>query len=335
MISQAATTLQRSSWRSALADLVTSPQELFEMLSLSPSQDWDLGSEKKPFPLRVPREFVQRMRPGDPDDPLLRQVLPLQAESERTSGYSLDPLAEITAEATPGLLQKYRGRALLVLTGVCAIHCRYCFRRHFPYADSSVGSHHLAETMSALAADQSISEVILSGGDPLMLGDDYLRDCVKRLESMPHLTRLRIHTRLPIVIPSRVDDEMLAWLSGTRFNTVIVVHVNHANELDGSVASALAALDKVGVTLLNQAVLLKGVNDNVEALQNLSIRLFENKVLPYYLHLLDKVQGAAHFDVDEATARQLIEAVRAQLPGYLVPRLAQEVAAQPAKMVLA
>lgn len=280
------------------------------------------------FPLRVPRPFVARMRPGDPADPLLRQVLPLDAECAEVEGFGPDPLAE-TRDGTPGgLLHKYHGRALVISTSVCAVHCRYCFRRHFPYAEQR------ADTDAILARfqrDPVLKEAILSGGDPLSMSDDKLAALVAQLEAIPHLRRLRIHTRQPVVLPSRVDDRLLGWLRATRLEKVIVLHVNHANEIDDEVAAAAAALRSTGAVLLNQSVLLRGVNDSVDAQCALSERLFEAGMMPYYLHLLDPVQGAAHFDVPESEALRLFAGMQARLPGYLVPRLARETPGAPAK----
>jgi EF-P beta-lysylation protein EpmB len=274
------------------------------------------------------------MRAGDPRDPLLRQVLPVVAETAVRGGYVDDPVGDLAAETAPGLLHKYRGRALLLVTGACAIHCRYCFRRAFPYGES-VGSARLDAAVDALAAQPDIDEVILSGGDPLSLRDDRLATLARRLAAIPHLRRLRVHTRLPVTIPSRVTPSLIDWLTGTRLQPVMVVHVNHPQELDASVADGLAGLRSAGVPLLNQAVLLRGVNDDQASLTALSTRLFEVGVLPYYLHLLDRVRGAAHFAVSARRARALLAGLRATLPGYLVPKLVREIAGQPSKTPLA
>ena len=282
--------------------------------------------------MRVPLPFVERMRLRDPDDPLLRQVLPRRTERLAMPGWVADPLAETSATRAPGLIQKYHGRVLLIAAPACAVHCRYCFRREFPYDahQHAVTSEHLA----IIENDPTISEVILSGGDPLMLKDAPLERLVSRLEAIPQLQRLRIHTRLPVVIPARVTPALLDLLRGTRFATSLVLHVNHSNEIAGEFLDALAALADAGITLLNQSVLLAGVNDTVEALDALSQRLFEHRVLPYYLHLPDRVAGTHHFDVTEARGRTLIDALRQRLPGYLVPRLAREVPGAPAKQIL-
>ena len=283
------------------------------------------------FRLRVPREFVARMRHGDAQDPLLRQVLPLGEELAETAGYTGDPLDESRHTRDAGLLQKYRGRVLVIVSGACAINCRYCFRRHFPYDDNTPDTAHWQQLFATLAADPTIEEVILSGGDPLMVSNRRLAWIVNELAAIPHLSRLRIHTRLPVVIPARVDDELVDILAGSRLTPVVVIHANHANELDDAVAAAMARLAAGGISLLNQSVLLRGINDSVEALAALSRRLLACRVLPYYLHLLDPVAGAAHFNVPEAEAGDLMRALAAQLPGYLMPRLVREIPDRPAK----
>lgn len=319
-------------WRRALAEAVTDPAELLGLLDLPAELLPEARRAAELFGLRVPRSFVARMRPGDPRDPLLLQVLPLGRELEAVPGYSEDPLAEGEAVIRPGLLHKYRGRVLLVVTGTCAVHCRYCFRRHFPYAESHPGWSGWGETLEAVAADPEVREVILSGGDPLSAGDERLAELVSGIAAIPHVERLRVHTRNPVVLPERVDSRLLAWLSGTRLRTVVVVHANHAREIDGAVRAAFARLRDAGATLLNQSVLLAGVNDSADALVELSETLFEAGALPYYLHLLDRVRGAAHFEVPEDRARRLVGEAAARLPGYLVPRLVREVPGAPAKV---
>lgn len=322
-------------WQSALRQAVRDPAELLGLLELDPALLPAARAAAERFPLRVPRGFVARMRKGDPDDPLLRQVLPLGAELRETPGFGADPVGDLAAGRGPGLLQKYRGRALLVTTGACAVHCRYCFRRHFPYADENPRRGGWDAALETLRGDTDIEEIILSGGDPLSLSDERLAELVHALEEIPHLQRLRIHTRQPVVLPERVDRPLLDWLRATRLRKVVVIHANHPAELDEAVAGALAELAGAGCHLLNQAVLLAGVNDRAETLEALSQRLFASGVLPYYLHLLDRVAGAAHFDVPESRALELIAALRGRLPGYLVPRLARETAGEPSKTVLA
>lgn len=274
------------------------------------------------------------MRKGDPDDPLLRQVMPTADEDRDVPGYTHDPVADHDAVRRPGLLHKYHGRVLLLTTGACAVHCRYCFRQHFPYGDSNPLKRNWDAVMDYIAADRDIREVILSGGDPLTLADSRLAALAGELSAVPHVARLRIHTRLPVVLPERVDDALLAWLGAVPLNTVMVIHANHGNEIDGRVRGALLELKRTGVTLLNQAVLLRGVNDNTGALAQLSESLFEAGVLPYYLHMLDKTTGTVQFEVADATARALMASLRETLPGYLVPRLVREEAGAPGKVPL-
>lgn len=323
-----------SSWQEALKDAVRDPDELCRLLSLPESAVASARAAAWQFPLFVPRGFLARMRPGDLNDPLLRQVLPIAKEAVDVPGFVVDPVDDATATRQPGLLQKYHGRALLIVSGTCAIHCRYCFRRHFPYEETP---HSLADWQPALdeiAEDTSLREVILSGGDPLSVVDARLSELVEQLAQIKHLRRLRVHTRLPIVIPERVTDELVSLLTGTRLTPVVVVHVNHANELDAQVAVALTKLADAGILLLNQAVLLRGVNDSVAAQTALCERLVDLRVVPYYLHQLDRVAGAAHFEVPETTGLRIVEELRATLPGYVVPRYVQEMAGESSKTEL-
>ncbi|HEX6201722.1 MAG TPA: EF-P beta-lysylation protein EpmB [Thermoanaerobaculia bacterium] len=317
-----------ASWQRELADGVASVGELLALLDLPAAAAGGAAGAARAaaeFPVRVPRGFVARMRPGDPRDPLLLQVLAAAAEVEPAPGWEHDPLAEADQQPVPGVLHKYRGRALLVVTGACAVHCRYCFRRHVPYGERSLTRSAEERALAWLAGEPSIEEVILSGGDPLTLPDRRLADLAERLAAIPHLRRLRLHTRLPIVLPGRVDDALLAWLGGTRLAPVVVVHANHAREIDAAVAAAVGRLAAAGIPVLNQSVLLAGVNDSPEALADLSRALFAAGALPYYLHLLDRVAGAAGFDVPEPRARALHAELAARLPGYLLPRLVREV----------
>jgi L-lysine 2,3-aminomutase len=323
-----------STWQHELAGAITDPEALARALGLDPGLFAAAGQASELFRLRVPLSFVRRMRHGDPADPLLRQVMPVAAELADQPGFGPDPLAERVAIKAPGLLQKYQGRALLITTGACAVNCRYCFRREFPYSEQ-LGHAALNQAVAAIAADPAIEEVILSGGDPLNLSDSRLRALTERLAPIPHLRRLRLHTRLPVVLPARVDAGLLQWLRDLPWPVAIVLHANHGNEIDATVAAACASLRASGATLLNQAVLLRGVNDSVAALSDLSQRLFAAGVVPYYLYLLDRVRGAAHFEVPEATAAQLLGQLAATLSGYLVPRLVREVPGAPAKMTVA
>ncbi|KAA2285496.1 EF-P beta-lysylation protein EpmB [Arenimonas fontis] len=323
-----------SDWRLAWRQAVREPAELLRTLELPGLAARVSAAAAGQFPLRVPRGFVARMRKGDPDDPLLRQVLPLDEEDRPVPGFVHDAVGDLAAGGATGVLHKYRGRALLVATGSCAIHCRYCFRRHFPYADQTAAAGRWREALDYLAAHPEVDEVLLSGGDPLSLATGKLAEFTRGLAALPHVRRLRLHTRLPVVLPERVDTELLDWLAGQPRQVVVVIHANHANELDAGVDRALAGLREAGATLLNQAVLLRGVNDSVEALAALSERLFQAGVLPYYLHQLDRVAGTAHFEVPDDEARALHAGLAARLPGYLVPRLVREVAGAPAKVPL-
>ena len=290
---------------------------------------------ERDFPVFVTRPFLARIEKGNWNDPLLKQVLPLADEQDIVPGYSQDPLAEINATKSPGLLHKYHGRALIVANSVCAINCRYCFRRHFPYHQVSQARQHRQALLEEIGRDPTISEVILSGGDPLLMVDSLLADWFQGLESIPHVRRIRIHTRLPIMIPGRVTPEFLDLINKTRLSTVFVIHSNHAGELDHEVAAALNEVGRAGAFLLNQSVLLAGVNDDLKTLTDLSERLIECRVLPYYLHKNDPITGTAHFEVSIERGIELINQMRAVLPGYAVPRFAQEIAGETNKRVLA
>lgn len=322
----------RPTWQLALAGAVTSVGELLDLLELSPELLPGGIEASRGFPLLVPRGFVARMAKGDPDDPLLRQILPASAELQAHPRESRDPLREEECSPAPGVIEKYRGRALVVVTGACAIHCRYCFRRHFPYGEHVPRGGGWQPALERIASDPSIEEVILSGGDPLAVGDGRLAALARELDAIPHLQRLRVHTRLPVVLPERVDRSLLAWLGDSRLSKVVVIHANHSQEIGADVVAALRDLRGVGATLLNQSVLLRGVNDGAAALRELSEALFAAGVLPYYLHLLDPVQGAGHFDVPEEEGRRLMRVLAEELPGYLVPRLVREVPGAPAKV---
>lgn len=334
MITPSHTIRQAPAWQHALRGAFSKPADLLAYLDLDPALPV-LDSERlADFPLRVPRGFAERMRKGDPDDPLFLQVWPRGAEALAVEGFGLDAVGDMAKLKPGGIVHKYQHRVLVMTTGACGVHCRYCFRRHFPYSEALAARDHWREALAQIAADESITEVILSGGDPLSLSDDKLGEFIDGLDRIAHVRRLRLHTRQIVVLPERVDDGLVERLANTRLDTVIVLHANHANELDAKVADACVRLRQIGVTLLNQAVLLRRVNDRVDALKALSERLFECGVLPYYLHLLDRVDGAAHFEVDEHTALGLMRELSAQLPGYLVPRLARETAGDAAKQVL-
>lgn len=333
MIPTTPLSLQPPGWQQLWREAVTDPAELLDLLGLAQLKS-RLACAGQAFSLRVPRGYVARMRRGDAHDPLLRQVLPLDDEDRIVPGFTLDAVGDLAARAVPGVLHKYTGRALLISTGSCAIHCRYCFRRHFPYGEELAARGEWRDAVAAIAADTTIHEVLLSGGDPWSLSTAKLRELTDRLRAIPHLTRLRIHTRLPIVLPERIDTELCEWLQSLPWPVVVVVHANHAREIDREVRAALQRLRTTGVTLLNQAVLLAGVNDSVDAQCELGESLFAAGVLPYYLHLLDRVHGAAHFEVDASTATATMDAMRARLPGYLVPRLVREIAGESSKTLI-
>lgn len=324
-----------TSWQRALQNAITQPAELLEVLGLPMALLPQAEAAAKQFPLKVPRGFVARMKVADTQDPLLKQVLPLGDELISTAGFSTDPVGDALAKAEAGIIHKYNQRALLISTGACAVHCRYCFRRHFPYDSEHAASNRWQKSLQWLQANPDINEVILSGGDPLSLSDSKLKPLMEGLAQLGHVTTLRIHSRQPIVLPERVTKSLIETLKLANKQLVLVVHANHANELDSTVAQALAIFKDAGATLLNQAVLLKGVNDNPTALVNLSRRLFELAVLPYYLHVLDAVQGAAHFDIPLSKSLQLHKEICALLPGYLVPRLVKETAGEPNKTLVA
>ena len=324
--------VEQESWRRELAGAIRDPGELCRILGLDAALA-DLGRRAAgDFPLLVPRGFLSRMVPGDPLDPLLLQVLPRPAEGESVPGWGADPLGEAAAMAAPGLVKKYDGRALLLVTAGCAVNCRYCFRRAFPYAEHGAGAAGVEAGIAAIAADPSIREVILSGGDPLLLDDDRLGDLLGRIVAIPSVKRLRIHSRLPVVLPSRVTPRLVEILEGLPRPGVVVLHANHAAELDDEVAAAVGMLASSRAILLNQAVLLAGVNDSVPVLAALSERLVGIGVIPYYLHLPDRVAGTAHFDVPESIAIALHEGLRAMVAGYAVPKLVREVPGEPAKV---
>lgn len=320
------------SWQNQLSNVVDTAAELLAGLDLQPEAIGFSTEACQEFALKVPTAFVRRMQPGNPRDPLLLQILASANELLEVPGYDLDPVGETgSVNPQPGIIHKYQGRVLLIVSSGCAINCRYCFRRHFPYSDNQNSRQEWQEALAYIAADSDISEVILSGGDPLMPGDAYLHELVTQIAGIPHVRRLRIHTRLPVVIPARVTTGLIDAICRPGLQTIMVIHCNHPNEIDGEVDDALAALAKRGITLLNQSVLLAGINDDVSTLCALSERLFAAGVMPYYLHLLDKVRGAAHFDVPEHDARQLMSEVTAKLPGFLVPKLVREVAGMEAK----
>jgi EF-P beta-lysylation protein EpmB len=322
-----------SDWRTLWREAITDAHELLAMLSLGHLAG-SLPANDAGFSLRVPRGFVARMHVGDARDPLLLQVLPQLAEMRQAPGFTDDAVGDMAARSAKGVLHKYQGRALLIASGSCAVNCRYCFRRHFPYGEEMAAAGQWQQALEHVRQDTSIHELILSGGDPLALATAKLEELSRGLGDIPHVTRLRIHTRLPVVLPERIDGAFTEWLSALPLQKVVVLHANHANEFDSGVDEACIRLREAGATLLNQAVLLKGINDNADTLAALSERMFAAGVLPYYLHQLDRVQGAAHFEVSDALAQLLIERMRSRLPGYLVPKLVREVSGDPSKRPL-
>jgi EF-P beta-lysylation protein EpmB len=331
----AAAASTETAWKRALREAVRDPDELIDLLDLPETFREPARRAAQLFPLAVPRALVARMRPGDPGDPLLRQVLPLDAEEEDAGGFTDDPVGDGAATIAPGLIQKYQGRVLLLAAGTCAINCRFCFRRHFPYGHLPKGVLSWRPALERIAADTSIREVILSGGDPLVQSDKVLGRLAEELASIWHVKRLRVHTRLPVAIPERIDAALLGWLRSTRLTPLLVVHVNHPAELGGGFPEAIARLVDSGVPVLSQTVLLRGVNDDAAILRELFERLTDLRVLPYYLHQLDPVRGAAHFQVSEARGLEIMADLRRRLPGYAVPRYVQEVPGAESKVVLA
>ncbi|KNC13984.1 EF-P beta-lysylation protein EpmB [Pantoea sp. BIGb0393] len=324
----------REDWLQQLADVVTEPAELLQLLALDQHTDLAAGADaRKLFALRVPRAFIARMKKGDAMDPLLLQVITSRQEFIDAPGYSTDPLDE-QSSVVPGLLHKYRNRALLLVKGGCAVNCRYCFRRHFPYQDNQGNKRNWQAAIDYIATHPELDEIIFSGGDPLMAKDHELAWLVAALEKIPHLKRLRIHSRLPVVIPARITEGLCQILADTRLQVLMVSHINHAQEIDDELRYGMQMLKRAGVTLLNQSVLLRGVNDDAQALANLSNALFDAGILPYYLHVLDKVQGAAHFYVADEEARGLMRQLLAMVSGYMVPKLAREIGGEPSKTPL-
>ena len=322
------------SWQRQMIDSVRDANELCHLLELSPEQLKLSDRAARQFPVNVPHSFVHRMEKGNPGDPLLLQVLNQSEEDHRPEGYSTDPVDERAFMAAPGLIHKYSGRVLMIVSGKCAINCRYCFRRSFPYSENNPGRDQWQEAFAYIENERGLSEIIFSGGDPLSAPDKHLAWLTDRLAEISHLKRLRIHTRLPVVIPQRISDELISWLAKSRLKVQLVLHINHPNEINSELAQALDRLKPLGIQTLNQSVLLKGINDSADCLQALQEKAFDAGILPYYLHIMDPVEGASHFDVSEQVALGLIDQLRARLPGYLVPRLVVELAGKSSKTLL-
>jgi EF-P beta-lysylation protein EpmB len=323
-----------SDWKAELSNCVSSIDELLNQLGLKPEDLKATEQAASKFPIKVPQPFVQLMEYGNPNDPLLKQVLPITSELQVDSNFSTDPVGESSFNPVPGIVHKYRNRVLMIISPNCAINCRYCFRRHFPYDDNRQSKQQWLKALDYLKTKPEINEVIYSGGDPLAANDNFLRWLTGEIESIKHIKRLRIHTRLPVVIPSRIDDQLLNWLSNTRLKPTFVLHINHANEIDSALSQGINRLKQAGIMVLNQSVLLKGINDTSDQLINLSEKLFNVGIMPYYLHMLDPVQGASHFDVPEDRAVEIFSQIQAELPGFLVPKLVQERAGETSKSLI-
>ena len=310
-------------WQRLLADAITTADGLLTSLGLDIRHLPEIDN-RPDFPIRVPRPFIDRMKRGDPSDPLLRQVLAVSDERHPMPGFTQNPLQELDGPI-PGVLHKYRSRVLLIYRGGCAVNCRYCFRRHFPYQNRTLVRHDLDDVVEYLEAHSEINEVIFSGGDPLMADDGVLASFFQRLEAISSIRRLRIHTRLPVVIPERVTDTFCQTIASITLPVIVVLHINHANEIDEALINAVSRLRTVCRSILNQSVILGGINDSADDLITLSERLFEAGIDPYYLNVLDRVSGAHHFDVPEEKLQILHQALLDALPGFLVPKLVKEV----------
>ncbi len=322
---------QQNNWQHLLAQAIRDPETLINYLELPKKKLSSTYQAHEKHKLLVPLSYAEKIKKGCWDDPLLKQILPVKEETFEVKGYSADPVGDLDASLSAGILQKYHGRALIITTGVCAVHCRYCFRQQYPYADSNPAKNNWQETIDLIAKDNSIHEVILSGGDPLILSDKRLSSLCQQLTALPHIHTLRFHTRIPIVLPQRIDKAFLEWFSVLAIKKVVVIHANHPNEIDTLVGGKLRILANAGATVLNQSVLLKGVNDNADTLEALSHTLFTYQTLPYYLHLLDKVTGTAHFDLQQQQAVYIMKQLRSKLPGYLVPKLVREISGKRSK----
>lgn len=322
-------------WKLELSQSVTTIDELLGSLNLNATQ---LGTSQQAvadFPLRVPRPFIARMQPNNPDDPLLLQVLPVKAETATVEGYGPDPLDEASHNPTPGIVHKYANRLLLVISPTCAINCRYCFRRHFPYQENRQSKQQWQSALDYIRNDTEINEVIYSGGDPLAANDHFLAWLTEQIADIAHIKRLRIHTRLPVVIPARIDQTFLDWATATRLKPIVVLHINHANEIDNEVVESIKRLQSCDIKVLNQSVLLHGINDSADCLAELSEKLFDSDVTPYYLHLFDPVAGASHFNINEKRAKKIYADLQAILPGFLVPKLVREIPNKNSKTTIA
>ena len=323
-----------SDWKAELSNCIRSLDQLLQQLGLNSKDLRASPIASQDFPIKVPQHYVQLMEYGNPQDPLLKQVLPIEAELYQDPNFNIDPVNESDYNPVPGIVHKYRNRVLMIISPNCAINCRYCFRRHFPYQENRQSKQQWLQALDYLKTRPEINEVIYSGGDPLAANDNFLSWLTQQIESIKHIKRLRIHTRLPVVIPSRVDNQLLDWLGNTRLKPTMVLHINHANEIDAKLCQAVDQLKSAGITMLNQSVLLKGVNDCSEQLIALSEKLFDTGIMPYYLHMLDPVQGASHFDIPVDQAIEIFSQMQAELPGFLLPKLVQERAGEKSKSLI-
>ena len=323
-----------SDWKAELSNCISSIDQLLQLLGLN-SKDLNASQlASQGFSIKVPQHYAQLMEYGNPEDPLLKQVLPIEAELKPDPSFNTDPVNESEYNPVPGIVHKYRNRVLMIISPNCAINCRYCFRRHFPYQENRQSKQQWLQALDYLKTRPEINEVIYSGGDPLAANDNFLGWLTQQIESIKHIKRLRIHTRLPVVIPSRVDSQLLDWLGNTRLKPTMVLHINHANEIDAKLCQAVDQLKSAGITMLNQSVLLKEVNDSSEQLIALSEKLFDAGIMPYYLHMLDPVQGASHFDIPKDRAIEIFSQIQAELPGFLLPKLVQERAGETSKSLI-
>ena len=323
-----------SDWKAELSNSISSIDELLNQLGLKAEDLNTTEQAASQFPIKVPQPFVQLMEYGNPEDPLLKQVLPISSELQVDNNFNIDPVGESSFNPVPGIVHKYRNRVLMIISPNCAINCRYCFRRHFPYQENRQSKQQWMQALDYLKKRPEINEVIYSGGDPLAANDHFLSWLTGEIESIKHIKRLRIHTRLPVVIPSRIDDQFLHWLTSTRLKPTIVLHINHANEIGTALSQGVKRLRQAGITVLNQSVLLKGINDNSDQLICLSETLFDAGILPYYLHMLDPVQGASHFDVPKEQAVDIFNQIQSELPGFLMPKLVREIAGESSKSLI-
>lgn len=321
----------KKSWQKVLQENTLKAEELFEYLCLDQASLQHINHK---FPIKTTKNYASRIKKNDIHDPLLKQILPNENILAAVPGYSDDPLNEKNAIKVPGLLHKYHGRVLVTVTGACAIHCQYCFRQHYPYEGNTPSRAGWKNIVNYISENPSISEVIYSGGDPLMAKDSLLAELTEQLVKIKHLKRLRIHTRLPVVLPQRICDEFFDWMDPLSLQKVMVLHINHPNEIDNELIDAVQKLSAHKITVLNQSVLLRGVNDSAETLAELSEKLFSCGVMPYYLHMLDKVHGAEDFEVDEKEALSIFEELRKKVSGFLLPRLVREVAGELSKVAM-